>query len=128
MSRLTTLDFDVWHDDGLLFEESPELFVRLETVPIIFTVRGVRYFLPRFRQVGVELSDIKTEGQFAVALDWWLQVEFVLLQERTGAAAAASRAPNPHQVLQAILQGDIEGAERALARLKHCSLAGLRLV
>lgn len=128
MSRLTTLDFDIWHEDGLLFEESPELFVRLESVPVIFTVRGIGYFRPRFKHVGVDLRDIKTGVQFGDVHGRWLQVEFELMRQKISAAAAATQAPNQHQVLEAILRGDIEAAEAAMARLEHRTRASLRLV
>lgn len=122
------LPFDIWHDDGLVFEETPGLFVDLTASPIIFSVRGIGYFSPRFKQAGVEISNLHTKAQFESALNRWLDIEFVLLQDKIGARASASKSPNEHQVLQAVLDGDIELAEKIVARLEHRKCSGMKLV
>ena len=123
-----SLPFDVWHEDGLLFEETPELFVDLVAKPIVFSVRGVGYFAPRFKHVGIEISALYTKEQFAAALSRWLEVEFVLLQTKVAGDAGASKSPNEHQVLQAVMDGDIDLAEKTVARLEHRKRTGMKLV
>lgn len=127
--RSSPLAFNVWDEDGLVFDSAPELFVRLDAEPtIVFTVRGLAYFSPRFKHIGVDIAEINTREDFEKAMDRWLDVERVLLKEKVEAAARATRAPNEHQVLNAVLHGDIAAAERALARLEHQSRAGLSIV
>lgn len=123
-----TLPFDPWHEDGLVFEDHPELFVDLSTNPIIFSIRGIGYFSPRFSHVGVAMADLHTSAEFQHAHARWLDVEFSLLQESIGLKAGASRSPNEHQVLQAVLEGDLDRAEQVVARLEHRKRAGLTLV
>lgn len=55
-------------------------------------------------------------------------MEFVLLQESIGVKAGATKAPNEHQILQAVLDGDIDVAEKILAQLEHRKRTGMRLV
>lgn len=122
------LPFDVWHEDGLIFDSSPELFVDLDASPIIFSVRGIGYFSPRFKHVGVNLSQLRTREQFDLALTRWLEVEFVLLQSKVESRASASKAPNEHQVLQAVLEGDLDLAEKTMLLLEHLRRTGMKLV
>lgn len=122
------LPFDVWHEDGLLFDERPELFVDLAASPIIFSVRGIDYFSPRFKHVGIDISGVHTREQFDCALSRWLDVEFVLLQTKIAVRASASKSPNEHQVLQAVLDGDIDLAEKTVARLEHRKRTRMKLV
>lgn len=111
-----------------MFDQTPGLFVNLTASPIIFSVRGIGYFLPRFKHAGVEISSLHTKAQFESALNRWLDIEFVLLQERIAIRARASKFPNEHQVLQAVLDGDIDLAEKIVARLEHCKRTGMKLV
>jgi hypothetical protein len=124
----TPIDFDVWHEDGLLFDEKPELFVNLDATPIVFTVRGIQYFQPRFRQVGLNIGSLHSRDQFELALRKWHTVEWVLLNEKIADRANASTAVNEHQVLQAILAGDIELVEKLVSRLEHRARANLKVV
>lgn len=128
MNSTTNVTFDVWHEDGLVFEDSPKLFIDLEATPIIFTVRGIAYFAPRFKHVGIIMGDLNTKAEFEGAYKRWLDVEFVLLNEKINAAASATHAPNDHQVLQGILSQGIDQAEAAMARLEHSRRAELKLV
>lgn len=127
-TSVNELPFDVWHEDGLIFDSSPGLFVDLDAAPIIFSVRGIGYFSPRFKHVGVNLCELRTKEQFDLALTRWLEVEFVLLQSKVESRASASKAPNEHQVLQAVLEGDLDLAEKTMLRLEHRRRTGMRLV
>ena len=122
------LPFDIWHHDGHLFDVTPDLFVDLTASPIIFSVRGIGYFSPRFKHAGVEISNLHSKAQFESALNRWLDIEFVLLQEKIAVRANASKSPNEHQVLQAVLDGDIDLAEKIVARLEHRKRTGMKLV
>ncbi len=119
------IDFDLWDEDGLLVEQKPELFVDLSQIPIIFSIRGIKYFKPRFEQIGVSLSNLKTKDEFDSAYKAWLAREWILLNDQIDAKAKGTTSANPHQVLQAVLAGDIDLAERQLARLEHKQRAGL---
>jgi hypothetical protein len=105
------------------------LFVRLDAQPsIVFTVRGLAYFTPRFKHVGVDIAMVATPEHFEHAWDRWLAVERVMLGEKVAAAARATHSPNEHQVLEAVLHGDVDATERALSRLEHRKRAGLSIV
>lgn len=125
---LQSIDFDLWHEDGLLFDEQPELFVRTSSVPVVFTVRGIQYFSPRFRHVGMDIAAISTRADFEAAYQSWLDTERALILEKVGSMASATHAPNEHQLLQAILNGDETLAEQVVRRLEHRARAGLRVV
>lgn len=117
------------HDpDTLLFDSEPELFVRLNTEPVIFTIRGLRHFTPRFKLVGIDIATLLTEDQFRAALLQLTNHEAALLYESISAKAGASHQANEHQVLLAALMGDIDGAEAAMDRLEHQRRVGLKVV
>lgn len=122
------LGFDLWHEDGIVFETEPELLVDLNAAPIIFTVRGISYFRPRFKHVGISIGDVHSRAQFEAAEQRWMEVEWVLLRERIGTRASARSASADEQVLQAILNQDAEEVERLVSRLEHRKRAGLKLV
>jgi hypothetical protein len=122
------LPFDLCDEEGLFFDESPELFVHLDAAPIVFTVRGLAYFAPRFKYAGLDLAIIRTRADFDATYSVWCRTEWSLLLEKIQGAAGATNAANAHQVLQAILSGDVEAAERAVARLEHRERAGLRAI
>lgn len=123
-----SLGFDLWHEDGLVFETEPALFVDLNASPIIFTVRGISYFRPRFKHVGISIADLHSRAQFEAAEQRWMEVEWVLLRERIDTRANARTASADDQVLQAILNRDVEEVERLVSRLEHRKRAGLKLV
>ena len=117
------------HDpEMLVFDAQPELFVLLDAVPPVFTIRGLRYFTPRFRMVGIEIATLRTECQFRAALLQWTTHETTLLFESIGAKAGATHQANEHQVLLAALMGDIDAAEAAMDRLEHQRRVGLKVV
>jgi hypothetical protein len=120
--------FDLWHEDGLLADEHPGLFVDLGRVPVVFTIRGIAYFSPRFRHVGVDIASITTRDQFESARWRWDQVEYQLLQERIRSRARPGVKADPYNALQAVLDGDSDAFERHIAALEHRKRAGLSLV
>lgn len=122
------LGFDVWHEDGLLIDDQPQLFVNLDVVPIVFTVRGLQYLRPRFKHVGINIASLRAREDYLSSMRTWLATEWVLLNEKVDAAASATTAANPHQVLQAILSADIDAAERSMSRLEHRRRSGLKVV
>jgi hypothetical protein len=124
----TQLDFDVWHEDGLLFEMEPDLFVHLDATPIVFTTRGIAYFSPRFKHIGQNLSSLHTRSAFESAMKRWLAVEWVMLNEKIHNRANSTSAPNSHKVLQAVMTGDIDEVERQIERLEHQARADLKIV
>ncbi len=107
----------------MLFEQQPALFVDLTRQPIVFTVRGISHFSPRFRYVGVDIADVTTAELFSQAYARWLDAEQALLlqriEERRGAEGDA---------LRAILDGDADSFEAHLRRLEHRQRACLKLV
>lgn len=117
------------HDPEMfVFDAQPELFVLLDAVPLVFTIRGLRHFTPRFRMVGVDIAMLQTECQFRAALLQWTTHETRLLFESIGAKAGATHQANEHQVLLAALMGDIDAAEGAMDRLEHQRRVGLKAV
>lgn len=114
--------------ETLLFDTRSELFVRLEGVPIVFTLRGLRHFNPRFRMVGIDIAGLRSEDQFRAAWRQWSRHETTLLIESIEGKARSSHQANEHQVLLAALRGDIDAAEAAMNRLAHRRRAALTLV
>lgn len=125
---LHPIDFDLWHEDGLIFDDQPELFVLTSLEPVVFTVRGIQYWCPRLRYIGVDIAEVTTKADFESAYEKWLDAERGLILAKVGAMASATRAPNEHQLLQAILDGDEKLAEQVVRRLEHRARAGLRVV
>ncbi len=124
----TDIGFNLWDEEGLLFDESPELFVHLDVQPLVFTVRGVRYFGPRFKHVGIDISALASKVDFMIAFNAWMDVEKSLILEKVEREAAATNAANPHQLLKAILDGDVDAAEAVVHRLEHRARARLEVV
>lgn len=122
------LPFDLTDPDGLLFDEEPQLFVHLDASPIVFTVRGLRYFEPRFRMVGFDLASIISAEEFAAAHRTWLSLECSLLGEKIERAAAQERSPGEYSILQAIWHGGIDEAERLCKRMDRRQATALRIV
>lgn len=120
--------FELCDEEAFVFDAHPELFVLLDVEPIIFTTRGVRYFGPRFCSIGIDPARITSAGDFHAAERQWMQVERVLLQDQIAARAGATHTANEHQILQAIMLGDIDAAEQALHRLDHKQRAKLSVV
>jgi hypothetical protein len=116
--------FDLWHEDGLLFDDHPELFVLLDRTPIIWTVRGLRHFRPRFALTGVDIKTIRARDQFEHACSRWLAVEKELLLRQIATAAASPSATLEARCLDAIAHLDLETAEALVSELE--SLSGQR--
>lgn len=121
-------DFNLWDEDGLIFDESPELFVLLDVEPIVFTVRGIRYFSPRFKQIGIDPAALVSKVDFMVAFNAWMEVERVLIFEKVEREATATTAANSYQLMHAIINGDLEAAEAVVHRLQHRNMAKLEVV
>ena len=127
-AAMSPITIDLLDPDILIFDEQPELFVRLDTVPVVFTVRGLRYFTPRFKMIGVNIATLRTQAQFRAALLEARTHEHALLIESFQSKANATHQANEHQVLLAALMGDIDAAEAAMDRLEHKRRAGLTVV
>jgi hypothetical protein len=97
--------FNIWDEEGLHFEQEPADFVLLDRSPVVWTVRGIRYFRPRFAQVGIPLSRIRSRAAFEQALGVWLDREWQLLTEKISQRAMDADA-QVHRFLLAIAQGD----------------------
>jgi len=113
--------FNLWDEDGLLFEDHPELFVLLDRTPIIWSIRGLRLFRPRFALLGIEAKTISTRAQFEGTWSRWLAVERQLLLSKIAAAAASPRASLEAKCLDAIANLDIERAEMLVTALEDRS-------
>jgi hypothetical protein len=110
--------FELWHEDGLLFEDHPEWFVLLDRTPVVWTVRGLRLFRPRLALIGVDLNSIRTSEQFHAAWSRWLNVERELLQRKIRSAASGPDASLEARCLQAIADLDIDRAEALVRELE----------
>jgi hypothetical protein len=66
------IGFDLWDEDGLVFDDEPELFVHLDAQPLVFTVRGIRYFGPRFKHLGVDIAAMQSKVDFMIAFNAWM--------------------------------------------------------
>lgn len=122
------LPFDLTDEEGLIFDDQPELFVDVNASPIVFTVRGLRYFEPRFRMVGFAVAHINTCAAFNHALRAWLGLESSLLREKIASAAAAERVPGEYSILYAIWQGGLDEAERLCQLMERRQATALRIV
>ena len=122
------IPIDFYDPENLDFDFQPELFVLQQHTPLIFTVRGLRYFSKRFQVIGIEVATLTTQRLFQQALMQWTGYEMQKLFETVQVKASATHQPNAHQVLLATLLGDIDAAELAMDRLEHASRSGLQLV
>ena len=102
------MTFKLTDEDGLQFDESPDLFVLLDRNPIIWTVRGRRFFKPRFEAIGISLASIQSQEAFCAAHDRWLDVERSLLLRRLELKAGRPDEFPEYAVLNAILSGEAE--------------------
>lgn len=91
-------------EEGLVFDENPALFVRTDQDPIVWTVRGLAYFAPRLKRIGIHIDRVSSPQQFAAAYKAWLDLEKVLVLERVKLASQCGS--KEHQILQAILDGN----------------------
>jgi hypothetical protein len=123
-----SLPFELTDPDGLLFDEDPHLFVDLEAFPIVFRIRGIRYFGPRFRMLGINIAQINTRDDFNSTYSAWLQLECSLLGEKIECEASAERMPAEYSVLQAIWQGGLDEAERLCRRMDRRQASALCIV
>lgn len=87
-----------------MFDEHPALFVRTDQDPIVWTVRGLAYFAPRFKRIGFSIDRVNSPDEFAAAYKAWLELEKALLLERV--KLASQRGSKEHQILQAIMDGN----------------------
>lgn len=122
------LPFDPLDPEALAFEDEPDAFVRLDCVPIVFTVRGIRFFSPRFAAVAIEIAKVRERAQFDRAKAAWDAVEFEHLQARIASARRPGIKSDPYNALQAVLDGDPDKFEVHLRALEHKQRAGLSLV
>lgn len=122
------LPFDVWDPDGLLFDDEPNLFVNLDTHPIVFSVRGIAYFKPRFAHVGVAISSLTSAEDFRSAYGLWMDCELALLDVHLQARSDSERGPGVHSELYALWRGDLEGAAHIAERRARLELSSLQLV
>lgn len=125
---MPTITIDLQDPDTLLFDETPDLFVLLNIDPVIFSVRGLRHFTPRFKAIGIDIASVRTEAQFRYALMTWTSHETTLLAASIESKARSTHQPNEHQVLLAAIMGDIDAAESAMDRLEHSKRACLAVV
>ncbi len=112
------IGFELVTPESEVFDEHPGLFVDLNAFPVVFSVRGIAYFAPRFGHVGVDISTIRTAREFEDAHRTWGEAAPDLLGPYLKEKAARGGAFNPHGALSAIWNGD-EGAERLIQRLEH---------
>lgn len=120
--------FDPFHPDGLIFEDSPDLFVDLGASPIVFTVRGLALFSERFKQVGIKIAGISTREDFETAHRLWLEVERTLLESKLSRQAMSASPLSEAALLEAIWTGDLERAEDIASRRDRIEVSGLRVV
>jgi len=130
MTHYTSSDlpFNLTDPEGLVYDEQPDAFVNLNSHPIIFSVRGLAYFSPRFKHAGIQISSLRTRQDFDGAYDLWMQIERNLLCDIVEQRAAAGPTNNEHQILQALWSGDLDRAENIARRIDHRKRAGLRIV
>lgn len=126
MTNSAPFGFELWTEDGLLASEQPDLFVDLTTHPIVFTVRGIAHFAPRFKHVGVDISALRTADDFLSARRRWDEVEELLLQERVTQRAASG--DREAKALEAVFAADMDSFERHIRALEHRKRANLRIV
>ena len=103
----------IWTEESLVFEDHPALFVLADRTPLVWTVRGLRHFSPRFALLGVSIKDIRTPTEFREALHRWNKLERQLLVaklQHNSNAPNADRPPGNDRLAQrciyAILSGD----------------------
>lgn len=125
---MNALNIDLNDPDTMAFDERPDDFVEPNSDPIVFTIRGLRHFKPRFEAIGVELARIKTRAEFDAAYHEWTKLEAVLLADRVATRAQATNRPNEYQLLHAALTGSDADIEQARRRLAHQSIAQLKAV
>ena len=122
------LPFNLTDPEGLAYDEDPGAFVDLNHDPIIFSVRGLAYFSPRFKHAGIQLFTLHTRVDFERAYDRWMAIERSLLCEMVEQRAAAGPTNNEHQILKALWHGDLDKAEDIARRIDHRKRAALRIV
>lgn len=128
MSTKTLDGIDLWDPLGLEIDDDPARFVDLGRSPVVFTIVGARYFAPRFRHVGVDISTIVSAQDFAAARRRWDEVEWVLLQEHVQSKGKPGAMADAHNALKAVLDFDADQFEAHVRALEHAQRAGLRLV
>lgn len=94
--------------------------------PIVFTVRGIAHFAPRFKHVGVDIATLRTADDFLAARKRWDDLEEVLLQDRVRDRAAGG--DRDAKALMAIFDADPEAFDRHVKALEHRKRANLTVV
>lgn len=122
------LPFTLTDPEGLAFDEDPTAFVNVDADPIILSVRGIAYFKPRFKYVGIDLRTVRTGVEFRAAYERWMETERALLGDMIKAKSLAELVPAEHSLLQAIWTGDIVEAEAISERLSRRARSNLRAV
>ncbi len=109
---------DLWSEEAFEFLDNPDDFVRLDCNPLIWTVRGLRYFAPRFLCVGIQIQDVSTREQFGLALREWQVLERRELLARLEVESSGSRRDRlALRCLRAIASGNAE-ADPLMRRLE----------
>lgn len=119
---------DLNDPDTFAFDDDPEAFVMLSVCPIVFTVRGIAHFTPRFRSVGVDIGRVTTPEHFHAAYREWTLLEADLLMASISEKASASHQASEHKVLLAALEHGMPEAMRQAEKLVHKHRANLRSV
>lgn len=118
--EMKSTSFELWTEEGLAFDVNPALFVRLDHDPIIWTVRGIALFGPRFKAVGLEIGRVRTAPEFEQGWEAWLRLERRLLLARVEGRAADPSEDNSYKMLKAVLDGN-ESLAAALLNLRPAS-------
>ena len=71
---------------------------------------------------------MQSKVDFMIAFNAWMAVERTLILEKVEREATATSAANAHQLLKAIIDGDLEAAENVVHRLEHRAMARLEVV
>lgn len=122
------LPFNLTDPEGLAYDDDPTAFVNLAADPIILSVRGIAYFRPRFKYIGIDLGMVRTGVEFHAVYERWMGAERTLLGDMIEAKSLAELAPAEHSLLQAIWTGDFEVADAITERLDRRARSKLRSV
>lgn len=120
-NRMRTLN--IWDEESLNFERQPDLFVNREADPIVWTVRGIRHFSPRFRAVGVAIHSVQTRAELEVALRRWHHRERLLLENKVRTLSRSDGHPiDAHRCLVAIMDQDPAADDLITSLERRCGI------
>ncbi|MDP3522249.1 MAG: hypothetical protein Q8S02_16685 [Hydrogenophaga sp.] len=123
-----SFEIDLHDEETFAYDAEPQAFVLLDQSPIVFTVRGIRFFKPRFAHIGIDIGAITTEEKFRDTLYAWSLVEYELLRTKIASDAAKSPTAFEHQALLAAIDGDEKTLMRVMDKRIHLGRTGLKLV